>query len=449
MMQQPLQEVLMLRMRTCHSPGNLWCSAVTLRHPKEAVGALEYDINSQPQIFEPDITAYRNLAIASGTYQGETKTIACFPSNQLELENFEKHRLVMYKIFRGDETSHGCLDQQMIIPDHVDDDIIARVAMTTGSGATGASMSEPIYAAAGFIISDYYFTGNYERAVNTTTTLNIYRYEPSGDPSDWIKIGEFSDTVGTESQVVDLSLAASGNDLSIFWLYKNQDADRREIWGYTIEDAATIDLPETIAPSIPIYYEISGNTIGDTINTDQDGQGDNSVLITWTEKFGSYNNLVCRAGEVLYTIGQPSEIYPIHDLSSDVEADAQFPVITVNNSDYRDNIAFCQYDYDYQFTDNLSHRDLSSGEWKPPVNRVVTGLEYSATSMTYRYFGTPRQIWRYGGISLRTEHDDVCNFPYYAPAFVKIATDRSNRMDIFTAYGYDNDNICLIQQLEP
>jgi len=80
---------------------------------------------------------------------------------------------------------------------------------------------------------------------------------------------------------------------------------------------------------------------------------------------------------------------------------------------------------------------------------VETGLDNSATFMTYRYFGTPRQIWRQDGISLRTEHDDVCNFPYYAPEFVKIATDRSNRMDIFATYGYYNDNICLIQQLEP
>jgi len=80
---------------------------------------------------------------------------------------------------------------------------------------------------------------------------------------------------------------------------------------------------------------------------------------------------------------------------------------------------------------------------------VETGLDNSATFMTYRYFGTPRQIWRYGGTTLRTEHDDVCNFPYYAPEFVKIATDRSNRMDIFATYGYYNDNICLIQQLEP
>jgi len=296
--------------------------AVTLRHPKEAVAELEYEITNEIQFITPDITAYRKLAIASSTYQGETKTIACFPSPIIEMQNYEDHMLVMYKIFRGDETSHGCLDHQLIeIDDDEEDSIKAMVAMTAGSGAEFSTMSEPIYAATGFITSDYYYTENYERAVNTTTTLNIYRYEPSGDPSDWIKIGEFSDTVGTESQVVDLSLAASGNDLSVFWLYKNQDANRREIWGYKITDAATRTTSQNFAPGGAFYTPDTGNELGLTINTDQDGQGDNSVLITWTEKFGSYSDKICRTGEVLYTIGQPSEIYPIHNLSSDIQHD--------------------------------------------------------------------------------------------------------------------------------
>ena len=78
---------------------------------------------------------------------------------------------------------------------------------------------------------------------------------------------------------------------------------------------------KSFAPGGAFYTPYTGNELGLTINTDQDGQGDNSVLITWTEKFGSYSDKICRTGEVLYTIGQPSEIYPIHNLSSDIQHD--------------------------------------------------------------------------------------------------------------------------------
>jgi len=417
--------------------------AVTLRHPKEAVGTMPYEIENQTYNIAPDITAYRKLAIASGTYQGETKTIACFSSPMTEVGNCN-YSLVMYKIFRGDTTSYGCAAQDMSEEaDHID----SKIAMTAGSGAEYSTMSEPIYLAAGF-----------RRAYNTPEShkqsiIDVYRYEPTGDPDVWIHIGTCT-MGGTDTSVLmDISLAASGNDLSVFWLYDKYvyPGYKREIWGYKIADAATRTTSQNFAPSIPIYYEISGNTIGLTINTDQDGQGDNTVRITWTEKFSGQNQKYrSHAGNVVYDItGQPNSISPSEDLSYSVEADMVYPIIAINQSNYRDNLAFCQYGYDHQSSGNLSRRDLSSGVWQPPVNRMETGLEYSATSMTYRYFGTPRQIWRYGGTTLRTEHDDVCNFPYYAPVIVKIVTDRSNRMDIFATYGYYNDNICLIQQLEP
>jgi len=416
--------------------------AVTLRHPKEAVGTMPYEIENQTYNIAPDITAYRKLAIASGTYQGETKTIACFSSPMTEVGNCN-YSLVMYKIFRGDTTSYGCAAQDMSEEaDHID----SKIAMTAGSGAEYSTMSEPIYLAAGFI-----------RAYNTPEShkqsiIDVYRYEPTGDPDVWIHIGTCT-MGGTDTSVLmDISLAASGNDLSVFWLYDKYvyPGYKREIWGYKIADAATRTTSQNFAPSIPIYYEISGNTIGLTINTDQDGQGDNTVRITWTEKLSGQNQKYrSHAGNVVYLSGQPNSISPYEDLSYSVEADMVYPIIAINQSNYRDNLAFCQYGYDHQSSGNLSRRDLSSGVWQPPVNRAETGLEYSATSMTYRYFGTPRQIWRYGGTTLRTEHDDVCNFPYYAPVIVKIVTDRSNRMDIFATYGYYNDNICLIQQLEP
>ena len=257
------------------------------------------------------------------------------------------------------------------------------------------------------------------------------------------------------SRIQDLSLAASGNDLSVFWLYKNQDANRREIWGYTIDDAATIDLPETIAPNNPIYYD-ANHEFGDTINTDWDDQID-TARIVWTEQDQDDDYLRTRAGHIYLLLGQPYSITDVEKISNNTLSKEEYPVIAVNNSGLGDMRAFSQFCYTIPIPSEPSERILSRADlelsslgddWKDPVNRSDGG-EFSASWITYRYFGLPRQIWLPTWTELRTEHDFVSKTPYHKPTFVKITTDRSNKTDIFTAYGDVEETYCLIQQLEP
>ena len=216
---------------------------------------------------------------------------------------------------------------------------------------------------------------------------------------------------------------------------------------------------KSFAPGGAFYIPYPGNELGLTINTDQDGQDNSTVRITWTEKDPNHdipalrNYFLARAGVVQYDDGQPDRIYPPQDLSDDVEANVDYPDIVVNDSDYRDNVAFSQYGYDYQSEKTLARRGLSSvGTWQSPVTVSQYGLEFKDSSMTYRYFGVPRQIWIHGGGTLRTEHDIIvpAEHPYYSMEYSKACTNKTNRTDIFTAYSeIGEENLCIIRQLEP
>ena len=217
---------------------------------------------------------------------------------------------------------------------------------------------------------------------------------------------------------------------------------------------------KSFAPGGAFYIPYPGNELGLTINTDQDRQDNSTVRITWTEKDPNHdipalrNYFLARAGVVQYDDGQPDRIYPPQDLSDDVEANVDYPDIVVNDSDYRDNVAFSQYGYDYQSEKTLARRGLSSvGTWQSPVTVSQYGLEFKDSSMTYRYFGIPRQLWIYdGGNILRTEHDIIvpAEHPYYSMEYSKACTNKMNRTDIFTAYSeIGEENLCIIRQLEP
>jgi len=453
MMQMPDQEVLMLRMRTCHSPGNLRCSAVTLRHPKECAGVIPYYIESlnMDYDFKPEVGQAKQLSLASSVYDGEQITITCFPSDEFENGEYEDpdfsaHRLILFKRMRGGSDSYGDV-AHWTTTEHCP--MSMKTTMTTGVGASG-TMEEPIYLATNVVCTR---PDNGFGSPIKFSHLRIYRYEP--DPESWVEIGNYNWTQEGVKFINDVALSAvldlnGGDDLIVFWMQDCESQDN--IHGFRIEDAATrnnsLDINEYIE-----YYEIDTvvyyySNIGPVINADWDeSQYVKKPRLTWTQYNGSvYETRVARVELDAY--GQPDSLTYTDSISG--SENSANPILVMNRSKQTDS-----YDAFTMFYENSSvcRSDLliinGVDDWQSAVTvDEGYGLIPQEHALTYRYFGVPLNLWKRSGV-IQADHRIISDSNDAIKPI--LSTNRNNRKDIFCSFAEDDGLYqgIIIKHLEP
>jgi hypothetical protein len=89
--------------------------------------------------------------------------------------------------------------------------------------------------------------------------------------------------------------------------------------------------------------------------------------------------------------------------------------------------------------------------WQEPVTvDEESGMYPWGTWVTYRAFGSPRQIWIKSN-KIYTENGVLDPVDSRDPSGVKLCTNRNNRIDIYSSFSqYTGDNRkIMIHQLEP
>ncbi|MCX7000349.1 MAG: hypothetical protein NT106_08670, partial [Candidatus Sumerlaeota bacterium] len=418
---------------------SLTASAITLRHPKEAAGEIQYTINESVVTFYPSIPeSAKTIAIASSAYgeNHEEKTISCFGSNiYLDSETYINHSLVLYRRFRGYADAYGVVDHYQTPEGGVP--YINRIAMTAGSGATGGSMAEPIYLGVVVTYGDW-------PGFLSQLEINIYRYEP--DPENWIKIGNktISWDICYKRHIDDIALAANGNDLWVFWLYSYIDENEnsiRDFRGYRIQNSSGRTMMDTISGNSAFF--VPDTIPGEVINADWDNIINMTRLI-WTQIDGGYYKT--RAGRVEL---DPVTKQPIHmvdfpsEISNNSNDNAINPSIAVNNSEYDEFRAFAGF----TFGENSSivKCKLINGDdvWQQPENYY--GVTPDDSYITYSYFGNPQFIWMESE-TIKIKDEIVAEGNHYHEC-LQLKTNRYNNTDIYTSYGEDQN--IIIQELHP
>jgi len=414
-------------------------TVITLRHPKEAAGKIQYTINQIVVDFYPYIPdAAKTIAIASSAYgeNHEEKTISCFGSTMYEEdpETHINHSLVLYRRFRGNTDAYGVVDHYQTLEGgrpHIN-----RIAMTAGSGATNGSMAEPIYL--GVVVTHGKWAENLSKL-----EINVYRYEPN--PEDWIKIG--NKTIGWSDDlrhIDDVALAADGNDLWVFWLYSylDENEDRiRDFRGYRINNASGRNTIDTISNN---SFYAPNVILGDVINADWDNIIDLPRII-WTRIDGGYYKTY--AGRVVLhpVTKQPNEMDHIHQISNNNSSHASNPSIAVNNSEYDEFRAFAGFTFG-ENTSNVKLKLINGDDvWQQPENYYKYGIDPLDSYITYRYFGTSKFIWMESE-TIQSKDEIIAEGNHYHKC-LQLKTNRNNKKDIYTSYS--EDQTVIIQELHP
>lgn len=432
---------------------------VTLRHPKEATTPILYEINEVEKELHPD----GDPVVASSAYNENEITIACFPTNYVTStvnETIVENVLVCYKRYRGDENSPGIVAHFQSDFNTFEEDAVPRIdemAMTTGAGAS-ITMTEPIYLA--FSVSWWC------AAYHVGSQFQVYRYEPAEgtEPENWVCIG---DQVLTDTENMpyfhDVSLAAYTDTLTVMWIEEYMGEQEREaaIYGYRMFDAAITTTVNTEIFSekgwikeIPYVYP----SFESRIDADWD-EDINKPRIAWTEWDSVDDVFKTHAAQVPFNpyTNQPDEAIQ-HEIISDEEAthSTENPSIAVNRFSLtgisHDDVpeVFAGYTCDDSTIRVDCESEEGSDTWQDPVtveDGYVTGWE---SWVTYRAFGSPRQIWIKSG-KIYTENGILDPEGYRNSSGVKLCTNRNNRKDIYSSYSQysDYDQKIMIQQLEP
>ena len=146
----------------------------------------------------------------------------------------------------------------------------------------------------------------------------------------------------------------------------------------------------------------------------------------------------------------PTEAVPTLTIN-DVMGNNFFTSLENNREENENPEAFAGYIYNFSTIRVDCEVDEFGGDnWQSPVT-LDQGYVYPwETWVTYRAFGTPRQIWIQSS-KIYTENGVLDPFDYRNSRGVKVCTNRNNRKDIYSSYSqYANENCkIMIQQLEP
>jgi hypothetical protein len=426
---------------------------VTLRHPKDASFLIFHVIGGEEEEFHPD----GDPVVASSSYDGEDITISCFPTDTASTSTV----LMCYKRFRGDEDSQGVVAQFQSDFNTFEEDAEPRIdemAMTTGASASG-TMSETIYLS--FSVSwrcERYLVGS---------QLQVYRYEPAvgENEEEWICI---ADQVLTDTENLpyfhDVALAAYTDTLTVMWIQEDYDGmdTTAAIYGYRIFDAAI-----TTTVNTEIFSEKGWikdipyiSTFESHIDADWD-EDINKPRIAWTEWDSVDDVFKTHAAQVTFDSEppyQPDGVY-LEYVISDEEAthSTENPSIAVNRFSLP---GITHDDVPEVFTGYMCYHsairvDCESVEgtdtWQDPVTIDEDyGMYPWETWVTYRAFGSPRQIWIKSS-KIYTDKEVLDSSESRNSSGVKLCTNRNNRKDIYSSYSQyaDYDRKIMIQQLEP
>ncbi|MGC9330240.1 MAG: hypothetical protein ACP5I1_21570, partial [Candidatus Hinthialibacter sp.] len=304
--------------------------AVTLRYPKESYDEDAYDYNVGGETLQFDINAesVKQIAIASSAYDNngtmEEKTLACFPSSQEKDEDGTSHLLIFCKRFRGAESGSISVVDHYSAGDAVEmlDIKVASLNMATAANADDGNMDEPVYLTVA--------TNHVIPVQNTpkVTNLYVYRYDPTND--SWDKIAQKSETLESEDpNFVSAAVAADDDDACVFWNYNTGGAGSK-IYGYTLEDATTIQSVVNIPT--PTNALVTSD-IDEWLDADWDANENiGAPRITWTEKSGGYYNT--RAALVDFDINthQPESLSKNYQIYNNGSYDSHNPSICVSRA---------------------------------------------------------------------------------------------------------------------
>ena len=423
------------------NPSNYY-RVISLRHPKDGCGEIDYEVDEETLTFHPDIGSLKKIAIASSEYNNTEKTISCFFTNVIRDDGMEGdyHGLVCYKRFRGGDGSYGVVDY---FKSHSNDILNFKcMAMTTGDDASG-TMGKPIYLIVfSYCVNDAeYYNGE---------TIDVYRYEPVSD--NWVKVIK----MGVPNEMVhftDVALAAYDEDLVLFWTQHNDVNGKYYIKGYRLEDAAT--TPGVKLLDQPVSYIIETSNIIQNISADWDPDI-SKPRISWTQKDGSDGNFDIWAAQVTFNAAtqQPDGYTQRYRIFSDAQNnDARNPTIVVNlnnpSNEYYEAFTALTCNTEVIRVDLESINGVDS--WQTPVTVIDEGSALVGdTSISYRAFGNPKHIWN-DGIQIFTDTEVLQPCNYMHPKDVKLCTNKLDKVNLFTSFREEtgDDQKIIIQQLEP
>ena len=436
-------------------------TAVTLRHPKEAVNDdmdFSTTINGNSVDFKPEITsasgfAHQQSDIASSEYNGSDITIACFASDEIEDTSTNlNHRALLWRRFRGGDDACGVIGNEFTTAEGGDPKIVS-VAMTTGKNSSG-DMDKPIYAAAAACCGDWELV----EPIKEKLEIRVYRYDPS--PEGWTLVGEYIKNLDSEPDVIqDIALAADESqneeDLIVFWTYDPKAGDNKKTtYGFRIDNAATLTSGNEVTITNPSNFVRNEDT-GESIDAEWDGNISKPRL-TWTEKNlnGKYATWSARVTFHPST-GHPNGTSNEYQILSDSSNDSVNPRICVSEADgvynsTTDDIA--ESFVGVTCNDDAIRIDLqassSSDNWQSPET-YKSDITDKEMDVTYRIIGDPRHLFGCSSGDLYFDNKIIDNDNYMKA--VKICTNKNNRRDVYTTYhiGSSSSAKLIIRQIIP
>ena len=188
----------------------------------------------------------------------------------------------------------------------------------------------------------------------------------------------------------------------MFWTYdpKNVNDDLKKIYGFRINNAATLSTGNEVTISQPGDYVVFADT-GESIDAEWDGEtGVNVPRITWTEKnaSGKYETMSARVTFSLQT-GHADGVQLPQAIKSDDDYDTKNPRICVSEADgvynsTTDDIA--ESFVGVTCNDDAIRIDLqassSSDNWQSPET-YKSDITDKEMDVTYRIIGDPRHLF--------------------------------------------------------
>ena len=341
------------------------------------------------------------------------------------------------------------------------------------SNIKGDTNEGKVYVAASAIFEEY----PWSIASVCGSQLRIYRYNPNYD--NWTLLMTKSEMFDEDSNIIftDVALSAKNDDLWVFWVEADYEAETYKIKGKRIANAATtgdtlVD-PSGSEIGVDLEFAIIGGShyCNDEVQLGADWDSEiEKPRISWIDTYSENNSVdrVVRSARILLDLvsGEPFSIQYLTHITKDPitqEIDWQLysiPCLSVNKYDRSkysstDDEVFLSWNRDDQSNPPVIKNNMitvtvtpSTDTYNYPIkdftsNAISDLNEADYPDTTYRAFGSERRCFI-------KNNEVVTNTEKLGPAsmYSRITTSSRTLTNIFTAYCTYSDSI-TIREIDP